>query len=178
VIDLLSIIILAGEADSGKSKTLHAMLDKHGASIRPHIYSLKGKRAYISFSSPQEYPKVKFCDSEKVSAIVGKWIGKCETEACTMLITTFQIRTKQKDGRLNEDCIEKPIDDLKSRFKAYVVYLRKNGSRTTSPRVDKDRLKRINDLMRRLKNHEIETCEGNEKKQANDLWNFIMKVDP
>jgi hypothetical protein len=139
---------------------------------------MNGKKLYLSLSSPQEYSACKFCDSDWVTRKIELWIHNCNHSDCLLLIMPFQIHFNRDTGKMNANCIKKPIVELKRKFKVYVVYLRKNGSRNIAPRVDKDRLKRIDDLMRHLQNHEIESSKGAKKKQADDLWNFIMKVDP
>lgn len=170
-----SIIILVGEAGSGKSETLHAMVKEHCARISTHVYSMKDKKLYLSLSSPQEYPEYDFCDFNWVIDKVRLWIGKCKREGCMLLIAPFQISISRKTDGVNADCIKQPIDQLKKNFKVHVVYMRKNGSRN-KPRV-LARLSRIDNLVRGLKDEEIESRKGETKLQADELWAIVMKLD-
>lgn len=171
-----SIIILAGEARSGKSETLHAMVKKHCAVVSRHIYSANEKKFYVSLSSPQEYPEFDFCDFTWVGAKIGLWIGECKREVCVLLIAPFQISVNRKTNEINADCIKKPIAELKKNFKVNVVYLRKNGSRNKP--IALARLSKIDNLMQGLKNDEIESRKGQAKRQADELWDIVMRVDP
>jgi len=172
----LSIIILAGEAGSGKSETLHAMIGSHCTKEAPHIYFAGEKKIYVSLSSPQEYPGYRFCDVSWVTNKVRAWIGECKGKGCALLIAPFQISISQRTNKINADCIEKPVAELKKNFKVHVVYLRKNGSRNRP--ITLVRLSRIDSLMQGLKNDEIESRKGQAKRQADELWNILMRIDP
>ena len=177
-----SIIILAGEARSGKSSTLRELAKKLEKQHGRFIYSFRGKRICICLCSPQELlSKKNFCEYQKVMAIIrDTMIDVCESEKCTLLVMAFTMKGDQKTGELlNEPCIETPIRDLKKTFKVHVVYLHKNDSRKKTPRVV-ERLRRIDDLMRHLKDYQIESHEGvrEERRQADELWKIMMEVDP
>lgn len=154
-----TVIILAGEAGSGKSETLHAMIRKHCTRVSAHVYSANGKKLYVSLSSPQEYPGYHFCDFNWVTSKVRRWIEECNREGCTLLVAPFQISISRETNEINADCIKKPIAELKKNFKVHVVYLRKNGSRNKP--IALARLGRIDNLMQGLKDDEIERRKGN-----------------
>lgn len=185
-----SIIILAGEACSGKSSTLRELAKRFKKEPSRFIYSFRGKRICICLCSPQELlAKKDFCQPEKVMAIIrDTMIDACVSERCTLLIMTFTMKGNQETHELlNEPCIETPIHDLEKTFKVHIIHLHKNDFRKKTSRVIK-RLKQIDELMRNLKNyqelpnqyHQIESHKGvrEARKQADNLWKFILKVDP
>ena len=178
---LTSIIILVGEANSGKSATLRTLAEKYLGKPkrkRRNFFVYNGKGICIYPSSPQENSKIPFCNSEKVIESIDGRISECNLHNCTLLIMTFTLKgNRQKSEALNESCIEDPIHNLSKRFTVHVVYLRKNGSRSKSPRV-LSRLKRIDNLMQGLMEYEIESRKGQEERQADKLWAFVLKVDP
>ncbi|MGO9644274.1 MAG: hypothetical protein ACLPY5_05950 [Candidatus Bathyarchaeia archaeon] len=175
-----SIILLVGEANSGKSATLRTLVEKYldkTKGKRENFFEYNGKGICIYPSSPQENSDNPFCNSQKIIESIDRRISECNLNNCTLLITTFTLKGDQKTGEsLNEPCIEIPIQNLSKHFKVQVVYLKQNGSRSKSPRA-LNRLKRIDNLMQRLKNYEIESHNDQEKRQADELWDIVMKVD-
>lgn len=170
-----TIVILCGVGEVGKTKTLKAFFGvSHIPKLNPMQLlerMLNGKRVFgVSLSSPQELRK--FCDVEGVKDSIKKRIRKCENASKGqdyILVIPFGIyEDKEKKGELNEDCILKPIDWLRSQgFRIFVIYLRKVRSRI---------LVLVDSFMRRITSSIIESTEEYDR-QARELENFIKKFD-
>ena len=160
----LSVIILAGARNSGKTKTLDEMarrLQKTSA----RTYSFKGKVIRIYKSSPQE--QCTFCHYQKVITIIDGEIRRCVSENCTLLIVPFTMGMNRQ-GELNADCITKPTDHLRSGgLKVHLVYFRRESVR---------RLNLLDDLMSRLGAQIIKSTQDYTR-QAHELL-AIARADP
>ncbi|MGA2239944.1 MAG: hypothetical protein ABSG74_12100 [Candidatus Bathyarchaeia archaeon] len=164
---VLPVIVLAGAINSGKSKTLRGIAAK-GHGMGGNVFSIKGKRICIYFSSLQE--RVGFCIYHKAIKLLEHMIWKCKSEKCALLIIAF--RMKAKRGQLNSNCVTKPLAHLARKgLKAHLVYLRKASGR-------KSQLNLMDDLMSRLKAQEINSRRGDQKRQAAELWKIVRTVDP
>jgi hypothetical protein len=172
----LSVIILSGARDSGKSETLKRVVkDKlHTKWVRGEvIYPFEGKRICIYASSPQEQKGVGFCKFKKVNRVIRSRVNKCKSNNCTLLIMPFTMGTNRL-CELNTNCITKPIDHLAKLGvkKVHLVYLRRAPARGVSL---------MDHLMKQLRAHPvIKSGKGKKmvRRQANRLWNFVMQVDP
>jgi hypothetical protein len=171
----LSVIILSGARDSGKSDTLKRLIkDKLRTKWARGevIYSFKGKRICIYTSSPQEQGGVGFCKFKKVNRVIHRRVKKAKRNKCTLLITPFTMGTNRM-CELNTECITKPIDYLAELQvkKVHLAYLRRDPARG---------LTLMNHLMKQLRAHPIiESGKGkkNVRRQANKLWKLVMQVD-
>jgi len=144
------------------------MIEGHEISRRAHVYGLKGRRVYLNFSSPQEYSECGFCNYARVMEILNRWLTKCDDQGCSQLIAPFQVRTSQEDGRINKNCIENPIDDLRSRFKVCLVYLRRDSVGFIS---EVDRL-----MTQCQTTATIKSRVGRANEQACELLNIVTSV--
>ena len=125
-----TIVILCGVGEAGKTKTLKELF---GVSNIRRLRRMKllekvldGKKVYaVSLSSAQEQEE--FCQVDKVKANIERRILKCEQASQIqqyMLIIPFAVYRRK--GKLNEDCILKPIDWLRNRgFKVHPIYLKR-----------------------------------------------------
>lgn len=166
-----TIIILCGVGQTGKSKTLKKFFGVSQIRLRPMQLLerlLDGKRVYaVSLNSPQEQRD--FCDVEGVEDSIRKRIKKCEQVSEGQqytLIVPFGLYGATK-GKLNEDCILKPIEWLRSQgFRVYVTYLRKKTARG---------LKLLDSFMKGLASNVIGSTEEYDR-QARELENFIRAI--
>lgn len=125
-----TIVILCGAVDSGKTKTLKGFFKvKSAHSPQSYIERKFDGRIVcaVGFGSPQEQQD--FCKVELVNENIQKRIVECENNAkgeAYILLLPFTLRGSTKEGKtINKNCILKPIEKLKEKFKVFVVYLRK-----------------------------------------------------
>jgi hypothetical protein len=168
----LSVIILAGASNSGKSATLGVLKKRLHHERGRNFYSLKGRWIGIFPSSPQEISRIDFCDYQEVIKYIKDKIRRCEARNCALLIMPFVMKGERNGKSLNKYCIEKPIASLKSQgYKVHLAYLRKDSLR-------KKQLDLMDDLMSRLKAQEIKSRRGDQKRQAAELWKIARTLDP
>lgn len=122
----------------------------------------------VSFSSPQEQEP--FCEVELINDNIKKRIIECENntngEPYVLIIPFTMSGSRKKRKKINEDCILKPIERLKERFKVFVIYLRKTNARN---------LKEKDALMRKVASITIETTRKDYDKSA-ELEKFLRQV--
>jgi len=163
----LPVVVLAGAINSGKSKTLRGIAAR-GHGMGRNVFSIRGKRICIYFSSLQE--RVGFCVYRKAIKLLEHMIWRCKSENCALLIVAF--RMKAKRGQLNSNCITKPLAYLARKgLKVHLVYLRKDSGRKKRPDP-------MDNLMWRLKAEEIKSLNRDQKRQAAELWKIVRRVDP
>ena len=161
-----SVIILAGVANSGKSKTLHSISDGQEL-VGRRIYSIKRKRTCIYFSSPQELTRIS-CRYELVIKRIKHMIEVCDSQGCDLLILAFTMYVVK--GKLNKDCITKPLEYLKRSCKQVrLVYLRKDDIRN---------IHLVNGLMSLLQAEEVTSRDRDWKRQGEELLKIIKTVYP
>ena len=143
-------LILAGVAQSGKTKTLRQMTVTQGfKQLGRNLFEFNGKLICIYFGSPQETPPDRPTDFEGIMKIVNARLKKCESMNSAMIIMAFQIRG-----------IEKPIGHLGLQYEVHLAYMRKENA---------EGIGQINARMKALGAEEI-TSEEDYLKQANALW--------
>lgn len=138
-----NIVILCGANNSGKTSTLKGFFRIDQNTDSPEYYverKLDGRTVCaVSFGSPQEQSK--FCNVLQVQENINSRIRECDEKATNkpyFLIIPFTMSSSRKrKKKLNEDCICKPIEELKKRFNVFVIYLRKTN---THHRNEKDAL--------------------------------------
>ena len=164
-----NIVILCGVGEAGKTKTLKEFFGvSHVRRLRRDQLLervLNGKKIYaVRLSSPQEQED--FCEIDDVKDNIKRRIQKCEQASKGQqyaLIIPFGLYGATK-GKLNEDCILKPIEWLRSQgFRVYVIYLRKKTARG---------LKLLDSFMKGLASNVIESTKEYDR-QAKELKNFI-----
>jgi Cdc6-like AAA superfamily ATPase len=165
----LSVIILAGARDSGKSTTLDEMAGRLKKAKKARTYSFESKTIRIYKSSPQE--QCSPCDYRGVNAIIHRYVEECASENCALLIVPFTMGTNWQ-GELNTNCITKPIDHLRKLRvkKVHLVYLRKDPARGI------DLMDNLMSQLRALR--VIKSSKNTVGRQANELWKCIMRADP
>jgi hypothetical protein len=108
---------------------------------------------------------------KKVNEIIKKRIAKSESQDCVVLIMPFTL-ARNHEGKLNENCIRKPLNYIKSRhLDRRLVYLR----RSFAGRIDMD--SGMDRLMTNLHAKRIKSNE-NYTRQANALWRIIVAELP
>lgn len=166
LIEMKTIVLLCGVGEVGKTKTLKSFFSvKHTRRLgRMQLLQrvLNGKKIYaVSLSSPQEQEG--FCQIDKVKANIERRIQKCEQASQGQdyfLIIPFGIY--RRNGRLNENCILKPIEWLRNQgFKVSPIYLKK--------------MRAVDLLMKRITSNEIESTIEYDR-QSRDLENFIKAI--
>ncbi len=139
-----NIVILCGANDCGKTSTLKGFFGIDTNAESPEYYverKLDGKTVCaVGFSSPQEQVH-DFCNVTKVKENINRRVSECDKKATSkpyFLIIPFTMSgSRRKKKKVNEDCILKPIEELKKRFNVFVIYLRKTN---THHRKEKDAL--------------------------------------
>jgi hypothetical protein len=165
------VIILAGARNAGKTQTLGGEPNKgfKGRLVRTKgriFFSLNGKGICIYTSSCQEQNP--FCNFQRVIKCIDDKINRCDSEGCTLLIIPFTM-CLNRQGKLNTDCIVKPIDHLKAKgLEVHLVYLRKDSA---------EGIDLMDDLMSRLHSEKIKS-DKDYKRQVDDFWDIFLKVDP
>ena len=177
------IVILCGADSSGKTTTLRGFFGVTKGKSPSHF---KGRKidgrivCAVSFCSPQEQED--FCVVKDVQRNIQKRIEECVKETngkSYILIIPFTMSVSEKDRtRLNEDCIRKPIEELKKSFKVFIIYLRKE---TAQKLREKDALmdciifdKKIETTKKDYdKSTELEDfLKSNKRKSRNNFSNF------
>ncbi|UCC33638.1 MAG: hypothetical protein JSW53_01130 [Candidatus Bathyarchaeota archaeon] len=167
-----TIVILCGVNESGKSKTLKKFFGvSHLPRLRPMQLlerTLNGMKVYaVSLNSPQELRN--FCDEEGVIDSIRKRITKCRQSSKGQQYTLtipFGVYGAVK-GKLNEDCILKPIEWLldHARARVHVIYLQKRSARG---------LGLVEAFMKQLTQNVIESTEDYDR-QSEELEDFIRR---
>lgn len=128
---------------------------------------MERKSYAVSLNSPQELRD--FCDVEGVKDSIGKRIKKCKQASKGQqytLIIPFGLYGATK-GKLNEDCILKPIEWLRSQgFRIFIIYLKKKTAR---------RLDLVDSFMKKLTSNVIESTKEYDR-QSKELENFIGAI--
>ena len=129
---------------------------------------LNGNRIYaVSLGSPQEQED--FCEIDDVKGNIKRRIQKCEQASKGQqytLIIPFGLYGAVK-GKLNEDCILKPIEWLRNKgFRVFVIYLRKKTARA---------LDLVDSFMRKVTSNLIRSTKEYDR-QAKDLEEFIKAI--
>jgi len=130
---------------------------------------LDGRRiCAVSFSSPQEQEP--FCEVRLVNDNIKNRIIECEKntngEPYILIIPFTMSGSRKKRKKINEDCILKPIEKLREKFKVFVIYLRKTNARNLE---DKDA------LMKRIALKMVETTKDDYDKSA-ELEKYLKGV--
>ena len=117
------IVLLCGERDSGKTKTLRELFNLRSYQRIGRITINNKIICVVGLGSPQE--KEEFCHVKDVKDNIKKRIKYCERQFGNdfVLVIPFSIY-KKRDGRTNENCIIKPIEWLKSLYSVHIIYLR------------------------------------------------------
>lgn len=168
-----TIVLLCGGNNSGKTTTLKQFFagGKKQKVEQTTLYErvIDGKRVYaVGLSSPQELEK--FCHVDDVKADIEKRIQECEKASQNQdytLIIPFGIYENKDRTKLNEECLLKPIEWLKTRgFKVFPIYLRKEN---TTHLLQKDSLmKRITSTIIKSQKHDYD--------KSRELENFIKNL--
>jgi len=162
-----SVIILAGVAYSGKSRTLREIATHKNAIKDRRVYLLEDKNVCVFFSSPQELNNRFFCKYNLVIAQIDRMIETCDTHGCPLLIMAFTIYTKR--GKLNVDCITKPLEHIQRLVpNVHLFYLRKGSSL---------HIQDIDALVLGLKPEKVIPSDKDYQRQASELLPAI-KADP
>jgi GTPase SAR1 family protein len=167
-----AIVIICGGNSCGKTTTIRKFfqgrvsLTVSGKEFFERTFD--GKRIYaIDSGSPQE--RNRFCRVERVNKNIQDRIDECNEKAdrqSYILIIPFTMSVSNADRtKLNEDCILKPIEELKKAFNVFVIYLKKTNAQN---RAEKDA------LMKRIATAEIETTKQDCDKSA-ELETFLRK---
>jgi len=153
------IIILCGVANSGKTTTLRELVKtktEHTGTIKMGARTICVK----GFSSPQE--REDFCKVKKVKENIQKRLDYCKRKFKNAFVLVMPFTIQKRKGRINKDCIVKPIKWLKSRgYSVHIIYLRKV--------TDADL------MMKKITSEEIGSRENSSSKQARELKDFIKK---
>ena len=92
-------------------------------------------------------------------------IAKCASRSGALLVVPFTLGTKQ--GRLNSDCIIKPVEHVKLiGKKIQVVYLRRSNANNVGS---------MDNLMKTLNALKIDSDEDYDR-QAAELWKIVTSV--
>lgn len=95
--------------------------------ISRNVFKYKGRFVALYLSSPQEQSV--FCDYKAVIGLIDQKLQYCEKNDCVTVILPFTLM-RNRDGKLNFNCILKPIEFLKSEAaKVSILYLRKPSAR-------------------------------------------------
>lgn len=147
-----TVVVLCGVGQAGKSKTLKKFFGvshiKRLGYMQLLERTINGKKVYaVSLNSPQELRD--FCDVEGVKDSIKKRIKKCESVSRGqdyVLLIPFGIYGAI-NGKLNEDCILKPVEWLRSQgFRVFLIYLRKKTAQA---------LRLVDSFMKRLTSNVI-----------------------
>jgi ABC-type sugar transport system ATPase subunit len=165
------IVILCGSNNSGKTTTLRRFFRIKDIDASPSSYVERKFNSRIvcavSFSSPQE--RSVFCNVEQVQDDINERIQTCDEkskgEPYILLIPFTMSGSRTKKEKLNQECIISPIEELKKRFKVYVLYLRKTNTMNLA---EKDA------LMKKIAIAEIETAKTDYDK-SKELENFLKE---
>jgi len=129
-----SIVILCGGTNCGKTATLRGFFRiDYSPRRRTYIQRvLKGKVVgAVSFGSPQEQEE--YCNVKDVNKNIKERIEICGNYTSGkpyILLIPFTMRGSSKRGeKINTECILKPIETLKRKFKVFIIYLRKVSSK-------------------------------------------------
>jgi ADP-heptose:LPS heptosyltransferase len=166
-----TIVILCGGNSCGKTTTLKGFfgISKNAQSPEYHVErKINGKTVCaVSFGSPQEQSK--FCNVKQVQENIDNRTQTCDKESKVkpyILLIPFTMSGSRKERKkLNEDCIIKPIEKLKEKFKVFVVYLRKTNARNLA---EKDA------LMKKIAIAEFETTK-NDYDKSRELEKFLKE---
>jgi GTPase SAR1 family protein len=135
-----AIVILCGGDSSGKTTTIKRFFKDESTimSSGRHFFEriLDDNRVYaISSCSPHEIVNC-FCDVDGVNKDIEKRTDECDKKANGqryILIIPFTMSFSRADrNKLNEDCILKPIEDLKKAYKVFIIYLKKSNAKLCS----------------------------------------------
>ena len=141
------ILILCGERNSGKTKTLRKLF---GVSSRKQIASIRidGKIVCIKyFGSPQELKD--FCHVKKVIENIKERLTYAKRNFNNNFILVIPFTLIRKGNRTNEDCIVKPIKWLRTRYTTHIIYLRKiNYADVIMERLARSEIKSTEDYIR------------------------------
>jgi hypothetical protein len=172
----LKVIVLIGVQDSGKTTTLEKFVKHFDESVtQRHYYRHDGKLICVYFGSPQElFP---FCNYgmviENVIGSARSRVKKAETRGCGLIVLPFTLQVKE--GKMNRDCIEKPIRELERKgIEAHIVYLRREKD-------DEDNtlecLQEMDELMTELEAKKI-ASDNEPEGQARLLFRIVKLIDP
>ena len=168
---MINVIMLIGKGDSGKTRTLHNFFGTGSWSKGYHDKIINGKIVCaVGFSSPQESELTSFCNYNLVIEdiierleIARKEVKKRRDKDDFVFVIPFTL--KKKDAMINEDCIIKPIEDLRGKGHNVVpIYLN---------RVYLKQKQWYDKFMAGLTNHQILSREEYGE-QAEDLKNIIL----
>jgi len=125
-----------------------------------------GKLIWVYFSSLQEQKP--FCHDTEISASIDRKMKRCDARGCSLVILPFTIEVN-REGLLNQGCIEKPIERLRAQgIEVRIVYLR---------RADVAQIEEIDKLIGRYSNRTI-TSRQRYAEQAGELLRIVREVDP
>ena len=170
---MVQIVLLIGRGNSGKTETLKKFFGIHRR-LRRYEYiekSINGNVVCaVSLSSPQELMKeIAFCDYDLVINNIKKRLNMAKREVKKrhntddfIFVMPFGLYLR-RDGRTNEDCILKPIEQLKKDGHTVLpIYLKKASK---NPFFDK--------FMNGLTSNEISSRKDYDK-QAEELEKLIF----
>lgn len=168
-----AIVILCGSNNSGKTSTIKGFFGgKYSLTeSRAHFYEriLDGKKVFaVNAGSPQEIVK-EFCRVKLVNKNIEKRISECnekaESQSYIVVIPFTMSGSRKKREKINKDCILKPIEKMKEKFKVFVIYLRKANAQNLA---EKDV------LMAKVASITIETTREDYDKSA-ELEKFLRE---
>lgn len=167
---MVTVVILIGRSNSGKTRTLKRFfgIDRR---LRPNEYMdrTNGKIVCaVKLNSPQE--EEDFCKYEDVVNNINKRLERAKSEVKNrhkmddfVFIIPFGLYVRRDDGKINEDCILKPIEQLKKEGHAILLIYLNRPSR--KPIYDK--------FMKGLTTHEISSRKDYDN-QAKELRKLIF----
>ena len=143
-----TIVIICGGNSCGKTTTLKRFFRIDYQARSPNYYVERILDSKIicakSFCSPQEQSK--FCNVKQVKENIKERTQACDLESkgepyILLIPFTMNIDSANRK-RINENCIIRPIEELRKEFKVYIMYLRKTNAQNLA---EKDELmKQIN----------------------------------
>ena len=115
---MINVIILIGRGNSGKTKTLHEFFGVKAWAKGYHEKSINEKIVCaVGFRSSQESEWIPFCNYDLVIENIIERLEKAKKEVKNKydkddFVFVIPFTLKREDGRINDDCIIKPIEYL------------------------------------------------------------------
>ncbi len=169
--NMINVIILTGRGDSGKTRTLNEFFGVGSWSKGYHDQIINGKIVCaVDFRSPQESDWIPFCDYNLVIENIIERLEEAKKEVKRRhnkddFVFIIPFTLQRKDGKINEDCISKPIKDLKAKGHSVApIYLK---------RAFQKQQQWYDEFMRGLATHEILSREEY-REQAEELKKIIL----
>lgn len=167
---MINVIILIGRSNSGKTKTLHEFFGIKPWSKGYHDKIINEKIVCaVGFCSPQESEWIPFCNYDLVIGDIIERLEKAKKEVKKIhnkddFVFVIPFTLMKKNGSINENCILKPIEDLKDKGHIVVpIYLNRAYKKQQW----------YDEFMKELTNHQILSREKYGE-QAEELKKIIL----